>query len=83
MLESGGRYAADLELRITVMEEKGGRSDTPVSKIEIRGDRPPRPGEFFHYETNLTMRRKPHRVVVAAWDPVSGTILSSSAEVNP
>jgi hypothetical protein len=54
-----------------------------VSKIEIRGDRPPRPGEFFHYETNLTMRRKPHRVVVAAWDPVSGTILSSSAEVNP
>jgi VWFA-related protein len=83
LLEQGGRYAADLELRITVMEEKGGRSDTPVDKIEIRGERAPRPGEFFRYVTNLTMRRKPHRVVVAAWDPVSGTILSSSAEVAP
>jgi VWFA-related protein len=83
LLEQGGRYAADLELRITVMEEKGGRSDTPVEKIEIRGERAPRPGEFFRYVTNLTMRRKPHRVVVAAWDPVSGTILSSSAEVAP
>jgi VWFA-related protein len=83
MLEQGGRYAADLELRITVMEDKGGRSDTPVATIQIRGDRPPQPGQFFRYETNLEMRRKPHRVVVAAWDPVSGTILSSSAEVTP
>ena len=83
LLEVGGRYAADLEVRMTVMEEKGGRSDTPVSKIEIRGDRPPQPGQFFHWETNLTMRRKPHRVVVAVWDPTSGTILSSSAEVAP
>ena len=83
LLEQGGRYAADLELRITVMEDKGGRSDTPVAKIEIRGDRAPQPGEFFRYVTNLQMRRKPHRVVVAAWDPVSGTILSSSAEVSP
>ena len=43
MLQVGGKYAADLELRITVMDQNGGRSDTPVSKIEIRGDRPPRP----------------------------------------
>ncbi|HVR29840.1 MAG TPA: VWA domain-containing protein [Thermoanaerobaculia bacterium] len=83
LIEQAGRYAADLELRITVMEDRGGRSDTPVTTIQIRGDRPPRSGELFRYVTNLQMRRKPHRVVVAAWDPVSGAILSSSAEVRP
>jgi VWFA-related protein len=83
MIASGGLYAADLELRITVMDKTGGRSDTPVSKIEIRGDRPPQPGQFFRYVTDLSMRRKEHRVVVAVWDPVSGTVMSSSAEVAP
>ena len=53
MIEVGGKYAADLELRITVMDQNGGRSDTPVAKIEIRGDRPPRQGEFFRYVTDL------------------------------
>ncbi len=83
LIQVGGQYAADLELRITVMDRNGGRSDTPVSKIEIRGDRQPRQGEFFRYVTDLAMRRKEHRVVVAVWDPVSGTVLSSSAEVTP
>jgi len=83
MIQSGGQYAADLELRITVMDQSGGRSDTPVSKIEIRGNRPPRPGDVFTYVTDLGMRRKNHRVVVAVWDPVSGTVMSSSAEVSP
>jgi hypothetical protein len=83
MIQSGGKYAADLELRITVMDKTGSRSDTPVSKIEIRGERPPQPGQFFRYVTDLGMRRKEHRVVVAVWDPVSGTVMSSSAEVAP
>lgn len=83
LLEQGGKFAADLELRITVMEEKGARSDTPVATIQIRGDRPPRAGQFFRYVTDLQMRRRQHRVVVAVWDPVSGTVLSSAAEVNP
>jgi VWFA-related protein len=83
MIQAGNQYAADLELRITVMDRNGGRSDTPVSKIEIRGDRPPQAGQFFRYVTDLGMRRKEHRVVVAVWDPVSGTVMSSSAEVSP
>jgi VWFA-related protein len=83
LVEQGGKYAADLELRITVMEEKGGRSDTPVTTVQIRGDRPPQPGQVFRYVTGLQMRRQPHRVVVAVWDPVSGTIMSNAAEVSP
>jgi hypothetical protein len=54
-----------------------------VTKVEIRGDRPSRPGEVFHYVTDLGMRKRKHRVVVAVWDPTSGTVLSSSAEVSP
>ena len=83
LIQVEGQYAADLELRITVMDQTGGRSDTPVAKIQIRGDRPPQPGQFFRYVTDLGMRRKEHRVVVAVWDPVSGTVMSNSAEVSP
>lgn len=83
MLRTGGGYAAEVEVRITVMDEKGGRSDTPVSTVQIAGDEPPQPGQFFRYITNLEMRRREHRIIVAVWDPVSGNVMSSSAEVRP
>ena len=57
MIQTAGQYAADLELRISIMDQTGGRSDTPVAKIEIRGTQPPRPGQFFRYATDLGMRR--------------------------
>ncbi|MEE2776443.1 MAG: VWA domain-containing protein [Acidobacteriota bacterium] len=76
-------YGADLEVRISVMDDDGGRSDTPVEKIEIRGRDLPPPGSVFTYVTTLTMRKRNHRVVVAVWDPVGGSVMSNSIELTP
>ncbi|MDX1382572.1 MAG: VWA domain-containing protein [Thermoanaerobaculia bacterium] len=76
-------YGADLEVRISVMDTEGGRSDTPVSTIQVRGPQPPDPGDYFTFVTNLVMRKRNHRVVVAVWDPVGGEVMSASVEIEP
>ena len=78
-----GKLRADLEIRVTVMDEDGARSDTPMATISIEGDSAPSPGQIFHYETALTLRRRKHRVIVAVNDPVSGVMMSSSTELTP
>ena len=37
----------------------------------------------MYYETDLVLVAKDHRIVVAVFDPLSGTILSSSTELSP
>jgi VWFA-related protein len=83
LLPSGGRYVNELEVRTSVIDERGNRSETPMDRIPINGSRPPRPGELMWYETELTMVKRPQKVVVAVYDPLSGNILSSTAEVAP
>jgi VWFA-related protein len=81
LIESAGKFRNELELRITVMEPNGERSEPQLHRVVIEGDRPPQPGQMFYYETVLLMREKQHRIVVAVYDPLSGAILSSSGEL--
>jgi VWFA-related protein len=83
LVESAGSWVNQLEVRTVVMDELGNRSETTLERVDIDGKRPPRPGDVFFYETELRLRRKPHRLVVAVHDPLSGAILSASAEVTP
>lgn len=83
MVSYQGKFVADLEIRVTVMDESGARSDTPMDKIAIRGDRPPTPGQVFRYQTNLTMRKRRHRIIVAVIDPLTGIMMSSASEIDP
>jgi hypothetical protein len=83
LIESSGSWVNRLEVRTVVMDELGNRSETTLEQVDIDGRRPPRPGDMFFYETDLRLRRKPHRLVVAVYDPLSGAILSSSVEVEP
>ncbi|HVS65993.1 MAG TPA: VWA domain-containing protein [Thermoanaerobaculia bacterium] len=83
LIANAGRYVNELEIRITVMDEKSGnRSETSFDTIPISGERPPTPGMLFWYETDLQIRRKDHRIVVAVYDPLTGAILSSSGEIE-
>jgi VWFA-related protein len=83
LIPTQGRLVADLEIRVTVMDEHGTRSETPMDTIHIEGTRPPRPGQRFTYETDVTMRRRKSRIAVAVVDPVSGTTMSSIGEIDP
>ncbi len=83
MIPSAGRYVAEVEYRVTVMDGSGARSDTPLQKILIAGDELPQAGQMYRYETKLTMRKRKHEVIVAVNDPVSGVMMSSALEVDP
>ena len=83
LLPMGGLWMNELELRVTVINESGDRSETPVQTIRIAGPAEPEPGQHFVYDTGLLLRKREHRFVAAVYDPVSGAILSSSGAVGP
>lgn len=83
LLPVAGVWQNELEFRVTVMDEHGNRSETPVEKIRIAGNQEPRPGQYFTYETALELRRREHSFVIAVYDPLTGAILSSSGDIGP
>lgn len=83
MLRRGRRYVADLELRVAVLDEDGNRNELAVLPVKLDGERQPAPGEYAIYETSLQLRRQEHDLVVALYDPVSGTILTCVATWTP
>ena len=78
-----GRQEAEVQVAITVMDQHGNRSETPVQKVRILGREVPEPGQLFRWQTQLEMRKRKHRVIVIVYDPISGNTLSSSAEISP
>ena len=83
LLPLGGQWKHELEFRVSVIDESGDRSETPVRRIPVAGPAAPQPGQTFVYETVLVMRKRPHRYVAAIHDPLSGAILSADGTVAP
>ena len=83
LLPMGDQWMNEVELRVTVINESGDRSETPVETIRISGPAEPEPGQHWWYTTELVLRKREHRIVVAVHDPVSGTILSASETIGP
>ena len=82
LVPNQGRFQNRLDIRIAVLSDTGERSDVTLDTITIDGAAPPRPGQRFYYETTLNLRKRPHRIVVAVSDPISGEILSSSGDID-
>lgn len=83
LLPVDGGFATDLELRVAALDENGGRSEIPVVPIRLQVGSAPGPGQFAKYEMTVELRRVANQVVVAVYDPLSGTIYSATAEVKP
>jgi VWFA-related protein len=79
----GRQQVAQLELRVAVKDDMGRRADIPVIPMIIRVDSEPTAGMVGRFDTTLKLRKKPHDAVFAVYDPVSGRILSTSAEITP
>ncbi len=82
LLPMGGQWMNELEFRVTVINERGDRSEIPVRRIPILGPAAPLPGQTFIYDTGIVIRKREHRYVAAIYDPLSGAILSSSGTVG-
>ena len=81
MLPRGDHYEADLELRVSVLDEQGNRNEMPMIPVALSGPQPP-PGSHAVYETTLRVRRQKHDIVVSLYDPMTDTILAASTTVG-
>ena len=82
LLPMAGQWMNELEFQVSLIDEHGDRSETPIEKIPIAGPTKPQPGDVFVYETDLLMRKRQHRYVAAVYDPLTGAILSGNGSVG-
>ena len=69
-------YAAQLELRLAVTDDRGTRAGIPVMQLELRRKALAQAGESAIFEVPLKLRRRPHRLLVSLHDPTSGQLMS-------
>jgi VWFA-related protein len=78
-----GRYTSELELRVSAVDAGGNRSPIPVLPVSLSTGEQPKAGTYVRYDTKVRMRRMPHHLMMALFDPLSGKILTAEADVTP
>lgn len=78
-----GKQVAEVELRVAALDARGGRAPMPVIPVTLSADEAPKPGTFIRYDTKIKLRRMPHTLTVAVFDPLSGKLLTAKADVAP
>jgi len=82
-LPVGDTWASQLELRIAIVDADGQQAEMPVIPLSLTAEREPATGARGRWATTLQLRNKPHRAVVALYDPASGRILSTGLDIAP
>ncbi|MDJ0836732.1 MAG: VWA domain-containing protein [Acidobacteriota bacterium] len=77
-----GRYMTQLVLHTTTLDTKGYRSDKYQTPIRMVGGQPG-PGMIANYEVNLTLSKRPQRVVLSLQDVATGKVLTRHVDLNP
>ena len=78
-----GKYKAELELRVSAIDANGNRAPVPVIPISLSANEAPKTGTYVKYDTKIRMRKLPHHLMLALFDPLSGKILTAEADVAP
>ncbi len=78
----GGGYVAEVPLGIAAVDEKGGRSELPSSRLRIAVQKAPPAGGYARFRTVLKLRHVAQRLVFTVPDTVNGKILWGEAELS-
>ncbi len=76
------RFLARLELRFAVVDRNGQQARIPVIPLSLAGSTQPAPDAVVLYDTVLTLRRRPHDLLVSIHDPVSRQTVSTRTQVR-
>jgi VWFA-related protein len=76
-------YRFEATLTAAALDPWGGRSELPEQPLQMTLPQPPVPGSFARYQTDLRLRRAPHRVVFAVHDKLSSGMLWAEADIAP
>ncbi|MEM7582805.1 MAG: VWA domain-containing protein [Acidobacteriota bacterium] len=80
LLGIGDKAGAELEIRVAATDDSGDRSDISVVPVVLSGDATA--GQIAVLETQLKLRRQPHRLLISLYDPTSGNMFSKRVEVT-
>jgi VWFA-related protein len=82
-LPYGDRFVQELQLRFAVVDRLGRQSTLPLIPLSLGGASEPGAGDVVLYRTSLSMRRKPHDLVVTVHDPLSRLSAVARVPVGP
>lgn len=82
ILEHGGKFVAELELRIGVLDERATMAPVDMVPVRLASEAKPQVGKLVRYPTKLTLRDEPHDLVISLFDPASGNLLSTYLKVE-
>ena len=80
LLPNAEGHSAQLELRIAATDEDGDRADIPLIPVAFTVASDSEGVAVF--ETQLRLRKKPHRLLFSLYDPSSGEVLSQRVDVS-
>lgn len=83
MVPTRDGYVALVELRVAAKDADGDLSRMPSVPLRLTRVEEPDPGSRLRYETNLTLRRQKHQLVVSVHDMASGNTITSIATIDP
>ena len=72
-----------LEVRFATVDQNGQQADMPVIPITLRTRQSPPPEAVVPYEATVTMRSRPHDLVVSVHDPLSRLTVGTRISVKP
>lgn len=75
------QFFARLELRFAVVDRNGQQAGMPLIPINLRGRSQPAADAVMPYTASLTLRRRPHDLVVSIHDPLSRQTVSTRRQV--
>jgi VWFA-related protein len=79
VVEQQGTFIAQVDVRISVIDEAGNTESSTADTVAIRGSQRPAPGQYFTYTTMLALRNRDQKLVVGVYDTVSNSVLAGSA----
>ncbi len=66
-----GGFRQELEVRFAALDRFRRRLEIPAVSLSLGGGYEPAPDEVLVYRASLTLRRRPHELVVTVHDPIS------------
>lgn len=82
LVEIGSRHQGQLEVRMAALGEDGQRSETFTEPLAIDGDRAPAPGDYYTYQSTLTLKRLPQRIQFTVHDLLGGEVLAVASAIE-
>ena len=82
MVPKGNHYAARLELRVAVLDERGNQNEIAAIPVDLEGPAPP-PGSHALYDTKVRLRRARQEMVISLYDPLSDNLLVGKTIFSP